>query len=137
MIDDPQDVEVLPDYKPRIFQGKTLKCLYRDKNIIAGPEELVRQRVLKWLREDCSWPKHRIELEAHLPFATGPRRRGRADIVLYDDSHNACMVIECKAAGVPLDEAVFEQARSYATKTHCETIWLTDGDVNVFSLLSH
>ena len=49
MIDDPQDVEVLPDYKPRIFQGKTLKCLYRDKNIIAVPEELVRQRVLKWL----------------------------------------------------------------------------------------
>ena len=131
----PKKVETLPDYKPRILNhayGKTLKCRYRDKNIVAGPEELVRQRVLKWLMEDRSWPKHRIALERNLSFATGPRRRGRPDIVLYDDGHNVCMVIECKALGVPLDEAVFEQARTYADKMHCETIWLTDGDVNIF-----
>lgn len=130
-----KEVKALPDFKPRILNhayGKTLKCLHRDKDIIAGPEELVRQRVLKWLMADQSWPKHRIELEPTYHFATGPRRRGRPDIVLYDDNHNVCMVIECKALGVPLDEAVFEQAKSYAVKTPCKSIWLTDGDTNIF-----
>lgn len=127
---------MLPDHKPRIlnhaYGGRTLKCLHRGRDIIVGPEELVRQRVLRWLMCDQSWPKHRIELEPTYHFVTGHRRRGRADIVLYDDDHNECMVIECKAAGVPLDEAVFQQARRYAAKTPCELIWLTDGDINIF-----
>ena len=130
-----KEVEALPDYTPRILNhpyGKTLRCLHRDKELIAGPEELVRQRVLHWLMAHQSWPKHRIEVESTYHFATGPRQRGRADIVLYDDNHAECMVIECKAPGVPLDEGVFRQALSYAAKTACETIWLTDGEVNIF-----
>ena len=130
-----KEVEVLPNYKPDVLNhtyGKTLKCLHRDKDVIAGPEELVRQRVLHWLMNAQSWPKHRMELEPTYHFATGPRRRGRPDIVLYDDNHHVCMVIECKAGEVPLDESVFEQARRYAVKIPCETIWLTNGDANVF-----
>ena len=130
-----KEVEALPDYPPPILNhayGKTLRCLHRDKHIMDGPEERVRQRVLSWLMNDQSWPPHRIKIERTYSFATGPRQRGRADIVLYDDNHKECVVIECKAPGVPLDEGVFRQARSYAVKTPCQTIWLTDGDVNVF-----
>jgi hypothetical protein len=109
-----------------------MKCLVRDKDVAAAPEERVRQRVLHWLLHGSGVPRLRISLEAHLAFAN--RSRGRADIVVWmsDDHAQAELLIECKAEGLLLGEDVVRQATAYAQRLRCTDIWLTNGTSHRF-----
>ena len=118
----------LPHWEPRVYSDesghKILRCLWRHKPVVAGPEERVRQRVLHWLICDKSWPEPYITLEQNLDFAD---RKGRPDIVLFNRLGNPVMVIEIKHSDKPIDDSDRRQAEKYANKIRSKNIWITNG----------
>lgn len=60
----------------------------------------------------------------------GIKRNGvteRADIVVFSKNLNPWMIVECKAASIPLSQAVFEQAARYNLKLEVEYLAITNG----------
>ena len=53
----------------------------------------------------------------------------RADILVYDRSARPIMIVECKAATVPLTQAVLEQAVRYHSALRPRYLLLTNGTV--------
>lgn len=117
---------------PKYFQGRTkvLKCLLRHRDVKATPEESVRQRVLNYLLRVKRWPADRITLEDSIYYVDGSR--GRADIVLLDDSKRPLIIIECKATQILLGDDTKSQAIKYAQVRRARAIWLTNGDDSRF-----
>ena len=69
----------------------------------------------------------------NVPYILGKQPRGRADIVIYDENREPCIVIECKEPGIPnIDDAAVNQAEKYATKLKAKYIWVTNGDADLF-----
>ena len=130
----------LPAYKSRETQtarGNTLQCLKRGKAVPATPEEIVRQRILNWLLNVKKWPIGKVELERSYEWVGDPnRQRIRPDIELLGDDDETIVVIECKARGVPLVEAVEKQAQRYALKSDARYIWISNGDQHKFLVRS-
>jgi len=118
------------DYNPKPEQGK-LKCLKRDKNIKATPEEIVRQKVLAWLMFTVKIDKKLIVIEENQNYSN--KRRGRPDILIKNRHNTPIMVIELKQPGVGIGYDVFDQAKKYANKSGANEIWLSNGTDHQFS----
>ena len=58
-----------------------LKCLIRQKNIVAKPEEIVRQLYISKLLKEYNYPIERINVEHSISFGTETKK---ADIVIFD-----------------------------------------------------
>ncbi|MBZ0271936.1 type I restriction enzyme HsdR N-terminal domain-containing protein [bacterium] len=112
--------------------GKTpvLKCLIRNRDIKATPEEKVRQCVLRYLTKIRRWSHAWITLEEGVRYIDGTR--GRTDILLKDRDGTPALVIECKAGGILLGEDVRRQAIKYAQVQRAKSVWLTNGDDHRF-----
>ena len=126
-------VDELTAWNPRIEDygdGRVLRCKYRDKRVAATPEEIVRQRILHGLIDVIKWPSQLIAVEFTQHLASGRRRR--PDILLFDERHQPCVVVECKRPEVPLVHSVFLQAEKYANAERAGEIWLTNGTSNLF-----
>lgn len=94
------------------------------------PEEIVRQKIIQFLKDELKVPQTRIEIEIPMCyFEKGAR--GRADIIIYgDDGENnliPVLVIECKAPNVPLTDDVYEQVVSYNKILSADFILITNG----------
>ena len=130
----------LPAYAARETQtarGNTLQCLKRGKDFLATPEERVRQRILNWLLSVKKWPIRKIELERSYEWVGDPNRLSvRPDIELLGEDGETIVVIECKARGVQLVEAVEKQAKEYALKSDARYIWVSNGDQHKFLVRS-
>jgi len=104
----------LPAYDPRVRKGKgrfnEIWDPIRKKFVAMTPEEWVRQHILHFLTHYQGYPASLIRVEASLTYN---RLRKRSDIVVYDKSGNALMLVECKAPDVPLTEDVFHQVVMY------------------------
>lgn len=130
----------LPNYRiyKRVAERDSLQCLIRGYDVPANDEELVRQRILKYLIDKVKWAKHLIDVEVSHRFVSNPnRQRCRSDIELYENEKNkankkAVMVVECKAKGISLDANVEQQAKDYAIKARSDQIWISDGDDHLF-----
>lgn len=97
---------------------------FRKKYVVLTPEEWVRQHFIHYLVSDCKYPANLIAVEQ------GIKRNGvieRADIVVFSKNLNPWMIVECKAANVPLTQAVFEQAARYNLKLGVEYLAITNG----------
>lgn len=119
-----------------------VNCLVRGYEVPATPEELVRQRVLHWLIKEKRWSIDNLRLEWKYDWISDPSRSHiRPDIELLD-KHDAppssksdrrvLAVVECKHEGVPLSEAVYDQAIEYAIKSRAGYIWVTNGKQHGF-----
>ncbi len=82
----------------------------RKKEIVATPEEEVRQKVLQWMIQQLKVPQEQILVEyqigasAHVDILVQSVVRGRLCNLL---------LIETKAPSVPMDGYVFAQAERY------------------------
>lgn len=126
-------IEELNSWSPLIEDygdGKVLRCKDRDRRVAATPEEVVRQRVLHWLVDVVEWPKELIKVEFTQHLASGRRRR--PDIILFNESREPCLIIECKRPQIPLDQSVLLQAEKYANRERVNEVWLTNGASNLF-----
>src|SRR5438128_2732878 len=83
---------------PRVYwRGSTrvVRCCQRDVEVSATPEEIIRQRVLRWLHRRL----HRLLLQVEKHVLSATRARGRADIIILDGAQRPRLVIECKRPG--------------------------------------
>ena len=126
---------------PKVFIKNQKKWIYDDirkMDVLLTPEEIVRQKVIRFLLEEVKVPKHMIHVEASLSYYHVESNR-RADILILkkDDDKGVPIplaVIECKAPNVILSSnnfECFEQVLDYAYPLACDYIILTNGEESV------
>ena len=126
-------------YIEEIFDKIELEKFQRDGDCIydpircfllaATPEEIVRQKTIKFLQNDLGVPVSQIFVEESMAH-TKKGARGRADIVVYRDADctDVLMIIECKSPHINiLGDEVFKQASGYREILNAEYIMLVNG----------
>lgn len=126
-------------YIEEIFDKIELEKFQRDGDCIydpircfllaATPEELVRQKTIKFLQNNLGVPVSQIFVEESMAH-TKKGARGRADIVIYrdDECTDVLMIIECKAPHINvLGDEVFNQACGYREILNADYIMLVNG----------
>lgn len=118
--------------KPTLFGGeKYIKDPYRQKYVKLTPEEVVRQKTVRFLEQELKVPLYCIRLEQSMRHYQ-VNSNIRADIVIEGQRKrkneiNPIAVVECKAQHVALTEPVVQQAMDYADSMGCDYIFLTNG----------
>ena len=98
----------------------------RKRGVLLTPEEEVRQKVLYLLVEHLKVPAGLIAVEYSLKVNGLDKR---ADAVVFGAQGHPIMIVECKAATVPLTQAVLEQAVRYHSALRPRYLLLTNGTV--------
>jgi len=96
----------------------------RKKFLVLLPEEFVRQLLLQYLIQQKSFNENRISVEKKVVFNQMPKR---CDVLIYDKKMEPFMLVECKAAEVPISLAAFEQIARYNTPLRVPYLLVTNG----------
>ena len=96
------------------------------------PEEEVRQKVLYLLVEHLGVPAGLLAVEYSVKVNGLDKR---CDAVVFGNDGKPLMIVECKAAKVPLSQTVLEQAVRYYAALHPKYLMLYNG-VNCFCFKS-
>ncbi|MCF8214292.1 MAG: type I restriction enzyme HsdR N-terminal domain-containing protein [Chitinophagaceae bacterium] len=114
-----------PDFKirelggqPEIFDG------IRQKWVALQPEEWVRQNFISWLTKAAGIPTHSIAVEKGLRLGNLMKR---FDLLVFDSNTQPWMMVECKAADVPLKASVLMQILSYNLVIPVRYLVITNG----------
>ena len=99
----------------------------RRKYVRAIPEEYVRQKTIRFLRNQLKVPSDRIVVEQSLSTLGVEGDKRRIDIGILDPDGNLTVVVECKCSLVGDSEHAFIQAQDYLTELHARYFFVTDG----------
>lgn len=117
----------LPPIKP-ILQEKEGKMLIfdslRKKYLVLSPEEWVRQHWISFLITQLNFPKGLVSLEKGLKYN---QLQKRTDLVIWDNSMNPYLLIECKAPKIKLSQKTLEQACLYQKELQTKYLILSNG----------
>jgi len=106
-------------------KGKTeVFDIIRRKYISFTPEEYVRQSFIHFLVNHKSFPPSLMAVEKALKVNNMTKR---TDIVQYDKTGKAVIIIECKAPHIKIDENTFSQAAMYNMKMKVDYLIMTNG----------
>ena len=83
----------------------------RKKSVRLTPEEWVRQHLIRYLIDVRHYPKSMIKVESGLKYNTLLKR---SDVLIFDQTGNPFMVIECKSPETILDDKVIHQVAAYS-----------------------
>jgi len=117
----------LPDYSALLrlnLEEGTIFDSFRKKTVKLTPEEWVRQNFLMFLKNDKGYPEGLLKVEMGLTLNKLSRR---CDIVAFDNSGKARMIIECKAPSVKITQKTFDQIATYNLKLHVDYLIVTNG----------
>lgn len=109
---------IIEDGKTKVFDP--IRKIY----CALTPEEDVRQRVLYYLVEKKNYPAGLMAVEYSIKVNNMPKR---CDIVVFNKSGQAEMIVECKAESVPITQKVLDQAIRYYSGLNVNYILLTNG----------
>lgn len=90
------------------------------------PEERVRLTLLDRLLHEEGWSRNRLAFEVPVQ-AAHTRTAIRADLVLYDETMNPLVLIECKSPSERLNRAVAEQVARYNRALQAPWLILSNG----------
>ena len=96
----------------------------RKKRVALTPEEGVRQNLMQYLVEQKGYPQSLISVEAPLKYAG---RSKRTDLLVYNNSGQPLMLVECKAPDVAITNKVFEQIAVYNLAIKAPYLLVTNG----------
>ena len=96
----------------------------RKKSVFLTPEEWVRQHFLSYLIHHLHYPRSLIKIETGHSLNTLAKR---TDILVYDRKLHPVLLIECKAASVPLKQEVFDQVILYNRTIQSDYVVITNG----------
>lgn len=91
-------------------QKRFLWDCIRSKWLVLLPEEMVRQLLIHHLINHLGINKNRIAIEKGL---TVNGLQKRCDILVFDQSMQPFLLIECKAPSVKINQTVFRQIAQY------------------------
>ena len=98
--------------------------IIRKKNILLTPEEWVRQHFLHFLMTHRAFPKALMKMESALQYN---RLNKRTDIQVYDRDGAVFMLVECKAAHIPVNDKTLHQASLYNKTIQAKWLIITNG----------
>lgn len=117
----------LPSFDAKITHSEGVNLIYdsiRKKYVALTPEEWVRQHMLHFLIAHLHYPKGLTKVESGHLHNT---RIKRTDIVVLNSDGKPCLLVECKAASVPLTKAVCSQLATYNAHVQAEVVAITNG----------
>jgi hypothetical protein len=106
----------------------------RKKHLVLTPEEWVRQHFIQFLIKEKKFPKSLIQIEAGLTLNSLQKR---TDIVVFNNSGERVMIVECKAPGIKINQAVFDQAARYNSVHKAAWLCVTNGLKHCYAKISH
>ncbi|MHA6248113.1 type I restriction enzyme HsdR N-terminal domain-containing protein [Pontibacter sp. CAU 1760] len=92
--------------------------------MVLTPEEWVRQHVVHYLIGTLSYPKGLISIERGANYN---QLQKRADLCVYDQSGKPHLLVECKAAHVPITQEVVKQVSVYNQTLQAPYLLITNG----------
>lgn len=112
-------------FKTRMRAGKTeVFDPLRKRYCALTPEEEVRQKVLYLLVEHLAVPAGLLAVEYSVKVNGLDKR---CDAVVFGPDGAPLMIVECKAASVPISQATLEQAVRYYAALHPKYLLLYNG----------
>lgn len=108
-------------------------CIVRRKDLVCTPEEWVRQHVIHYLINHQNVSLARIASEYALEY-NGLKKR--ADIVVFDNSFQPVLIVECKATTVQLSSETLQQIAAYNRKLQVPWLWITNGIQHAYCKIS-
>jgi len=127
----------LPDHGVKTKQGAEGTTVFdpiRRRWVALTPEEWVRQHVINYFIHDLECPASLIAVETKLVLHGMSKR---ADLVLHDRSGTPLALVECKAPGVPIGQATFEQAARYNLIYKVRFLMVTNGTKHYCCQVDH
>ncbi len=106
----------------------------RRKDVRLTPEEWVRQNFIRYLHEEKQYPLSLMQVEKEFSW-NGLSLR--SDVLVFSPEVVPRMIVECKAPGVKLTDAVFEQIARYNMKYHVPYLLVTNGLTHYCCRLDH
>jgi len=107
--------------------GYQIFDIIRRKYLVLTPEEWVRQRFIHYMIDHLGYARERIGIEVGIKIN---ELQKRCDIVYYNRHGEAVLIVECKAAHVPLDQKVFDQIARYNLQLDVPVLIVTNGLVH-------
>lgn len=101
-----------------------ISCAIRKKELLLTPEEWVRQHFIHYLSEVKGYPKNLIAVEKQVKVN---QLNKRFDVLVYNQNGKPLVLVECKAASVPLSQEVFAQAANYNMTLKVPYLIVTNG----------
>lgn len=118
---------------PEVYVRNNKECFldeHRKKLIVITPEEIVRQKMILFIKNKLGVPEQVITLEERLSHY-GIQSNGRADIIIHSQDKEGILyplcIVECKAETVELTHKVMEQAFGYADALETNYVIITNG----------
>jgi hypothetical protein len=96
----------------------------RKKWVALTPEEWVRQHLIHFLRDHRGWSEALMAVEKNLKY-NGLNRR--PDVVVYTSEMKPCLLAECKAPEVAINQLVLDQAVMYNRALGVSYVLVTNG----------
>jgi hypothetical protein len=96
----------------------------RKKNIIAKPEEMVRQLIVQYFIAEEIFPLSRMAVEKSL-VVDGVRKR--FDLLVFDKNGAPYLLVECKSFDVSLSDKTMRQIAIYNHKLRCPYLLVSNG----------
>ncbi|MBK9329313.1 MAG: type I restriction enzyme HsdR N-terminal domain-containing protein [Sphingobacteriales bacterium] len=106
---------------------KYILCVIRKKWIVLTPEEKVRQYILHQLIHEQHYPLQYISVEKTLKVNELCKRY---DIVVYNQSLEPKILVECKAEFIEIKEKTLQQIATYNLKLNVPFLMVTNGKIS-------
>ena len=114
-------------YKVAVIDDKCFDPI-RQIYVKATPEEIVRQKTIKYMMNRLEIPRTKIIIERSLGSLGVSGSRKRIDIGVLDEEDLIMAVVECKASLLGIDEAAHAQAEDYLKRLNTRYFFVTDGN---------
>ena len=106
----------------------------RKKFVLLTPEEWVRQHVVQFLLQEKNFPKSLLNVEKQLKVHDLIKRY---DVLAYQPNGSIHLVVECKAASVPITQDTFDQIARYNLALKATYLMVTNGLQHYFCQLDY
>jgi hypothetical protein len=117
----------LPPIQPILLEKEGKMLIFdslRKKYLFLSPEEWVRQHWISFLINELNFPKGLVSLEKGLKYN---QLQKRTDLVIWDNSMNPYLLVECKAPKIKLSQKTLEQACLYQKELQTKFLILSNG----------
>ena len=117
----------LPSYNFKIRKNNNNYEIFdsiRKQYVSLNPEEWVRQNFIRFLVEEKQYPEMLIAVEKSIKLN---RMIRRPDIVIYDKTTKAKLIVECKAPSVKITQNTVDQIVRYNMTLKVDYLVVTNG----------
>jgi len=131
------DILNFPNYSFRFKNSENIREIFdpiRKKFVVLTPEEWVRQHTLAYLMQEKQMPKTLINVERKIIIYGVPKRY---DIVVHYPNGSICLLVECKAPNVIINQEVFDQIAQYNLSLKADMLMVTNGLNHYFCSLDY